>query len=111
MNLWLDAVADGRLVHAVFSETRYWSGEGLSVLDQLPTSARPTAMSGTCRHCGANTWGYTACPACGDVQCRDCRGCGCGAPALATRVCSACHLEKGKGQFRSPASTVCRDCE
>lgn len=111
MNQWLDAVADGRLVHAVFSETRYWSGEGLGVLDQLPTSARPTAMSGTCRHCGANTWGYTACPACGDVQCRDCRGCWCGAPALVTWVCSACHLEKGKGQFRSPASTVCRDCE
>jgi transposase-like protein len=82
----------------------------LSVLDQLPTSARPTAMSGTCRHCGASTWGYTACPACGDVQCRDCGRCGCGAPALATRVCSACHLEKRKGQFRSqprqPAATA-----
>jgi Zn-dependent peptidase ImmA (M78 family) len=24
MSLWLDAVADGHLVHAVFSETRYW---------------------------------------------------------------------------------------
>jgi hypothetical protein len=111
MNLWLDAVADGRLIHAVFSETRYWSGEGLSVLNQLPTSARPTAMSDTCRRCGSNTWGYTACVACGDVRCRECGQCGCGAPTPASRVCSACHLEKGKGQFRSPASTVCRDCE
>jgi hypothetical protein len=42
---------------AVFSETRYWSGEGLSVLDQAPTAARPIAMSGSCRHCGADTWG------------------------------------------------------
>jgi hypothetical protein len=111
MNLSLDAVADDHLVHSVFSETRYWGDEGLSVLDQLPTSARPTAMSGTCRHCGANTWGYIACPACGDVQCRVCGRCGCRAPAPTTRVCPRCHLEKGKGQFRSPASTACRDCE
>jgi hypothetical protein len=111
MNLWLDAVAEDRLVHAVFSETRYWGGEGLSVLDQPPTSARPTTMSGTCRHCGASTWGYTACATCGDVQCRDCGRCGCGAPVPTTRVCLRCHLHKGKAQFRSPASTVCRDCE
>jgi hypothetical protein len=111
MNLWLDAVAADHLVHAVFSETRYWSGEGLSVLDQPPTAARPTAMSGSCRHCGANSWGYTACPKCDDVRCRSCGRCGCGAPAPSSRVCSVCRLEKGKGQFRSAASTVCRDCE
>ena len=97
MNLWLDAVADGHLVHAVFSETRYWGGKGLSVLDQPPAPARPTAMSGTCRHCGADTWGYTACPTCGDVRCPVCGRCGCGAPASTTRVCSVCHLERGKG--------------
>jgi hypothetical protein len=34
MKLWLNAVADGRLVHAVVSETKCWGGEGLSVLDQ-----------------------------------------------------------------------------
>jgi IrrE N-terminal-like domain len=111
MNLWMDAVTNGHLVHAVFSEIRYWEGEGLSLLDQLPTSARPTAMSGTCRHCGADTWGYTACSRCGDVRCRACGRCGCGAPAPTTRVCTVCHLDKGKGQFRSPTSTVCRDCE
>jgi Zn-dependent peptidase ImmA (M78 family) len=111
MNLWMDAVANGHLVHAVFSDTRYWQREGLSILDQLPTSARPTAMSGTCRHCGANTWGYTACPTCGDVRCRACGRCGCGAPAPTARVCTVCHLEKGKGQFRSPTSIICRDCE
>jgi hypothetical protein len=111
MNLWLDAVADGHLVHAVFSETRYWGGQGLTIVDQPPTTARPISMSGSCRHCGADTWGYTACPTCGDVRCRTCGRCGCGAPAPTTRVCSVCRLEKGKGQFRSAASTVCRDCE
>jgi Zn-dependent peptidase ImmA (M78 family) len=111
MTLWLDAAADGHLIHAVFSETRYWGGEGLSVLDQPPTAARPTAMSGSCRHCGADIWGYTACPTCGDVRCRVCSRCGCGAPAATTRVCSVCHLQKGRGQFRSPASTACRDCQ
>jgi Zn-dependent peptidase ImmA (M78 family) len=111
MNLWLDAVADGHLVHAVFSETRYWGGEGLSVLDQLPTAARPTALSGSCRHCGAATWGYTACTSCGDVRCRTCGRCGCGAQAPTTRVCPVCHLAKGKGQFRSPRATICRECE
>jgi hypothetical protein len=111
MNLWLDAIADGHLVHAVFSETRYWGGQGLSVLDQSPTTARPTAMSGRCRHCGADTWGYIACPKCDDVPCRSCGRCGCGVPAPTTRVCSVCRLEKGKSQFRSAASTACRDCE
>jgi Zn-dependent peptidase ImmA (M78 family) len=111
MNLWLDAVADGHLVHAVFSETRYWTGEGLSVLDQSPAAARPIAMSGSCRHCGTDTWGYTACPKCGDVRCRSCGHCGCNAPGPTTRVCAVCRLEKGKGQFRSAASTACRDCD
>jgi hypothetical protein len=111
MNLWLDAVADGRLVHAMFSETRSWSGQGLSVLDQLPdlrSAHRHERHLPTLRR---STWGYTACATCGDVQCQDCGRCGCGAPVPTTRVCSACHLEKGKGQFRSPASIVCRDCE
>jgi Zn-dependent peptidase ImmA (M78 family) len=111
MSLWLDAVADGNLVHAVFSETRYWGGEGLSLLDQPPTAARPTAMSGSCRHCGADTWGYTACPKCDDVRCRLCGCCGCGAPPPTTRLCSICSLEKGKGQFRSATTMACRDCE
>jgi hypothetical protein len=28
-----------------------------------------------------------------------------------TRVCAACWLEKGKAQFATATSTVCRDCE
>jgi hypothetical protein len=47
MNLRLDAVADRGLVHAIFSQTRYWGGAGLSILDEAPTTARPIAISGT----------------------------------------------------------------
>jgi len=111
MNLWLDAVADRGLVHAVFSETRYWGGDGLSLLDEAPTAARPISISGTCRHCGADTWGYTACEDCGDVRCRSCHRCGCGAPRPATWVCTVCWLEKGKAQFRTATSTACLECE
>jgi len=110
MNLWLDAIVDRGLVHAIFSQTRYRGGAGLSILDEAPTTARPIAISGTCRHCGEQTWGYSACPDCGDVRCRACGHCGCGAPGPATRVCTGCRLEKGKAQFRA-TSTVCRDCE
>lgn len=111
MNLWLDAVADRGLVHAIFSQTRYWGGAGLSILDEAPTTARPIAISGTCRHCGEATWGYAACPDCGDVRCRSCGPCGCGAPSPTTRVCGVCRLEKGRAQFRTSTSTVCRDCD
>jgi Zn-dependent peptidase ImmA (M78 family) len=111
MNLWLDAVADHGLVHAIFSQTRYWGGAGLSLLDEAPATARPIAISGTCRHCGEATWGYVPCPDCGDVWCRSCGRCGCGAPQPATRVCAICRFEKGKAQFRTKTSTVCRDCE
>lgn len=111
MNLWLDAVADRGLVHAVFSETRYWGGKGLSLLDEAPAAARSIPISGTCRHCDADTWGYTACPACDDVRCRSCGRCGCGAPRSATRICTACNLEKGRAQFPTATSRVCRDCE
>ena len=90
MNLWLDAVADRGLVHAIFSQTRYWRGAGLSILDAAPTTARPIAITGTCRHCGVATWGYAACPDCGDVRCGSCGRCGCGAPSPTTRVCAVC---------------------
>jgi hypothetical protein len=111
MNLWLDAVADRGLVHAVFSQTRYWDREGLSILDEVPAIARPIAISGTCRHCGEATWGYAACADCGDVRCRACDRCGCGVPSPSTRVCAGCRLEEGKAQFRTKTSTICRDCE
>jgi hypothetical protein len=45
------------------------------------------------------------------VRCRSCGRCGCGAPGPATRVCAGCRLEKGKAQFRTATSTICRDCE
>jgi hypothetical protein len=41
MNQWLDAVADGRLVHAIFSEVRYWRGEGLGILTSSPPQHGP----------------------------------------------------------------------
>jgi hypothetical protein len=111
MNLWLDAVANRGLVHAIFSEARYLGGKGLSLLDEAPTAARPIPISGTCRHCDADTWGYTACPICDAVRCRSCGRCGCGAPRPTTRICTACNLEKGRAQFSSATSRVCRDCE
>ncbi len=110
-NMWLDAVADRGLVHAIFSETRYWGGDGLSLLDEAPAAARPIAIRGTCKHCGADTWSYKACPDCGDVKCKSCRRCDCGAPTPATRICTRCWLQKGKAQFRTATSKVCLECE
>lgn len=109
-NLWLDAVFDRSLICAVFSEDRYWQAEGLGILSgSSGGKARTIALSGTCRHCGANTWGYKACEKCGDVWCRSCGKCGCGAPAAKERVCSSCFLTKASTQFLA-GSDVCNDC-
>jgi Zn-dependent peptidase ImmA (M78 family) len=108
-NLWLDALDDGPVVIAVFSEERYWKATGLNILSGTSSMARPPAMSGTCKHCGANTWGYRACDKCGDVTCKNCGRCGCGAKAVREMVCSRCGLLRAATLF-SGGSTVCRDC-
>ena len=110
-NFWLDAVGDGTLVLTVFAEDRYWADSGLGILSD-PSTTRPTPIlfSGTCRHCGARVYGTRACDKCGDVKCRVCGKCGCGAPIPLEKVCINCHMIKGKAQFRTK-STVCRECE
>ena len=55
--LWIDAVAHGREVHAVFTEHRHWKASGLSVLDGGVRQARGTAYSGTCRRCNKANMG------------------------------------------------------
>ncbi len=113
MNLWIHAVREASEVHAVFSEHRFWDAPGVSIPDGASRPARPIGQTGTCRHCGAHTWGYRACPACGDVRCRDCGRCGCGAPAQAPReerTCSRCQTSKRSHLFRQ-GSDVCIDCE
>lgn len=110
-NMWLDAVGNGPLVTAVFSANRYWGGAGLSILsDASITKAMPTFMGGTCAHCGANVFGLRACDKCGDVKCRRCGRCGCGAPTPLMKTCSTCHMTKGKSQFHA-GSLICRDCD
>jgi hypothetical protein len=110
-NLWLDSAGDGPVVIAVFAEDRYWSAEGLGILGpESVTSARGVALSGTCRHCGADTWGYKACDKCGDVRCRSCGKCGCGAREPSDRLCPNCFLVKSKAQFR-PGAKECIECE
>ena len=110
-NLWLDAVFDRSVVCAIFAEERYWAGEGLGLLSGASGGpARTIALSGTCKHCGASTWGYKPCEKCGDVRCRSCGKCGCGAKVVADRVCPRCFLVKATTQYR-PGSEVCRDCE
>jgi hypothetical protein len=110
-NFWLDAVGDGPLVLAVFAADRYWKASGLGILsDPSQTRATPILFSGTCRHCGAGVYGTRACEKCGDVTCRKCGKCGCGAPAPLVKICTKCHMMKGKAQFR-PGSSVCRECD
>lgn len=110
-NLWLDAVGDGPLVVAVFSADRYWSALGLGILDApSATIATPMLLTGSCRHCGARVWGTRACDKCGDVRCRACGKCGCGAPPLRAKVCARCYMLKNKAQFH-PGSSLCRECE
>ncbi len=109
-NLWLDAVFDGSVVVAVFAEDRYWAAEGLSLKQtEAVTQARGIALSGTCRHCRANSWGYRACDLCGDPVCRSCGKCGCGAPPPLEQACTRCYMIKGSAQF-ARGSSVCRDC-
>jgi Zn-dependent peptidase ImmA (M78 family) len=109
-NLWMDAVSDGNVIVAIFVEDKYWKAEGLSILaEEAVTKARGISLSGTCRHCGENTWGYRACSTCGDVICRSCKKCGCGAPPPTERECTKCFMIKSKAQFVG-GSTVCRDC-
>ncbi len=108
-NLWLDAIDDGPVVIAIFSEERYWKASGLNILSGTSSIARPPAMSGTCKHCDADTWGYHACDKCGDVTCKNCGRCGCGAKVVREMVCSRCGLLLAARLF-SGDSTVCRDC-
>jgi IrrE N-terminal-like domain len=109
---WLDAVCDGSTaVVAIFAANRYWTGSGLSILSDVSTTkATPTLFSGTCRHCGADTYGTRACEKCGDVKCRKCGKCGCGAPAPLVKTCTECHMQKGKALFPA-GSSVCRECK
>ena len=110
-NLWLDAVGDGGLVIAIFAADRYWLASGLGILSD-PSTTRPTPilLSGTCWNCGAGVFGTRACEKCGDVKCRVCGKCGCGKPIPLEKVCTHCHMIKGKAQFRS-GSLICRACE
>lgn len=109
--LWLDAVRVGSLVVAIFSADRYWQASDLGILsDPAITRSAPVAFSGTCPHCGSNVYGLRACDQCGNVKCRKCGKCGCGAPPPAQRVCTSCHMVKGKAQFRA-GSAVCKDCD
>lgn len=111
-DLWLDAVIDGDLVVAVFAEDRHWPDQGLGLLRGASiTSAREIAITGDCRHCGARTWGYRACAQCGDVRCRSCGKCGCGASpaALRERRCNRCFLVKASSQFVD-TSDICSEC-
>jgi Zn-dependent peptidase ImmA (M78 family) len=108
-SMWLDAIKDGRAVVAIFSEERYWKASGLNILSGTSTMARPPAMSGTCRHCGADTWGYRACEKCGDVRCNECGKCGCGARERMEKVCVRCGLLKATALFEQ-GSDRCRDC-
>lgn len=58
--LWIDAVAYRNEVHAVLVENRHWTGPGVSVLDGGVRTARSTAYSGTCPHCGGSHLGLSA---------------------------------------------------
>jgi hypothetical protein len=110
-NLWLDAIEDGPVVVAVFAADRYWPASGLGILsDPSQTRATPILFTGTCRHCGASVWGTRTCDKCGDVTCRSCGRCGCGAATPLVKVCTQCHMKKGKAQFPA-GSSVCRDCQ
>lgn len=110
--LWIDAVSYQREVHAVFVEHRHWESPGLSILDGGVQQARSSAYSGTCPHCGAHTWGYRLHETCGELWCRECRKCACGAPTTpepSTRTCSECGLTKRSNLF-GDQSDVCVDC-
>ena len=110
-NVWIDAVRESSTVAAIFASERYWAATGLSLLGGTgPTKPRPTALSGTCRHCGANAWGYKACEKCGDPWCKRCKRCGCGAPdERPQKTCAHCKLTRATSQFET-GSEICRDC-
>ena len=110
--LWIDAVAHGREVHAVFTEHRHWKASGLSVLDGGVRQARGTAYSGTCRRCNKATWGYRLHEQCGELWCKHCGKCGCGTPSRPepkTWACIRCGLTKRSGLFPNDGN-VCVDC-
>lgn len=110
-NVWIDAIRERNTVIAVFAAERHWSSPGLSLLGGTgPTKPRPTLLSGTCRHCGAESWGYKACDKCGDPWCKRCKKCGCGAPSERPhKTCSRCKLTRATSQFEK-GSEICRDC-
>jgi hypothetical protein len=75
--------------------------------------ARPPAYSGACLHCGAHTWGYRLHETCGELWCRECGKCACGAnkrPGPSNRTCSRCGLTKRSSLF-AELTDVCVDCE
>jgi hypothetical protein len=99
-------------VDAVFVEHRHWEGPGISILDGGVHTARPSAYSGRCPHCGAHTWGYRLHEICGELWCRQCGRCACGAPTArepSTRTCSVCGLTKRSHLFQGDTD-VCLDC-
>jgi len=109
---WIDAVASSREIHAVFAERRYWDAPGISALEGGFRRARPMALQGSCRHCGAHTWGYRSHDICGDTWCRSCGRCGCGAsepqgPEMKT--CKQCGLTK-RATVYADDTDVCIDC-
>lgn len=111
-NVWIDAVSARSVVIAVFASDRLWSGSGVSILGGTgPSRPRPTLLSGKCRHCGADSWGYRACDRCGDTWCKKCQRCGCGAASgeRPQRTCPRCGLTRAISQF-DRGSTLCRDC-
>lgn len=111
-SLWMDAVAFRSEVHAVFTDHRYWSARGVSILDGGARNARPTSYQGTCGHCGSHKWGYTLHEQCEETWCRKCGRCGCGAPPKSepeTKQCGRCGVSKRAHLFPSEGQ-VCRDC-
>ncbi len=110
--LWFDAASYEHEVHAVFTESRYWPGSGLSVLDGGTRPARKAAYSGTCPHCSSHTWGYSLHDACGELWCRSCKKCACGTPSKRepeTKTCIQCGLSKRTNLFPDDG-TRCVDC-
>lgn len=110
LKLWAETIADDRIAYAVMTDDPYIAPEsGLTLVGTATTMARPVAMSGSCRHCGADTWGYRACDECGDVHCKHCGRCGCGAREAAELTCSRCYELKAAHLFPTGGG-VCVDC-
>lgn len=111
--LWIDAVSYRNEVHAVLVDNRYWTGSGVSVLDGGVRTARSTAYSGTCPHCGAHTWGYRLHEVCGELWCRSCNRCSCDAPERfqpEERTCQSCGQRKRANLF-AEGTVDCIDCQ